>query len=73
MVMSRDKNAGRSHNLNIEDIFFVRVEEVKYLGTTLTGQNSIQVEIKSRLKSGNACYFSVQIFCLPVCYPKIFR
>ena len=30
------------------------------LGTTLTNQNSIQKEIKSRLKSGNACYHSVQ-------------
>ena len=36
------------------------VEEFKYLGTTLTDQNSIQVEIKSRLKLGNACYHSVQ-------------
>jgi len=36
------------------------VEEFKYLGTTLTNQNSIQEEIKSRLKSGNACYHSVQ-------------
>jgi hypothetical protein len=30
------------------------------LGTTLTNQNSIQKEIKSRLKSVNACYHSVQ-------------
>jgi len=30
-----------------------------YLGTTLTNQNSIQEEIKSRLKLGNACYPSV--------------
>jgi hypothetical protein len=30
------------------------------LGTTLTDQNSIQEEIKSRLKLGNACYYSVQ-------------
>jgi len=36
------------------------VEEFKYLGTTLTNQNSIAEEIKSRLKSGNACYHSVQ-------------
>src|SRR5215813_302754 len=34
--------------------------EFKYLGTTLTNQNSIQEEIKSRLKLGNACYYSVQ-------------
>jgi UDP-galactopyranose mutase len=37
-----------------------RVEEFKYLGTTLTNQNSIQEDIKSRLKVGNACYYSVQ-------------
>jgi hypothetical protein len=37
------------------------VEEFKYLRTTLTDQNSIQEEIKSRLKLGNACYHSVQI------------
>ena len=30
------------------------------MGTTLTNQNSIQNEIKSRLKLGNACYHSVQ-------------
>ena len=34
------------------------MEEFKYLGITLTNQNSIQEEIKSRLKSGNACYHS---------------
>jgi len=36
------------------------VKEFKYLGTKLTNQNSIQEEIKSRLKSGNACYHYVQ-------------
>jgi hypothetical protein len=30
------------------------------LETTLTDQNGIQEEIKSRLNSGNACYHSVQ-------------
>ena len=36
------------------------MEEFRYLETTLTNQNSIQEEIKSRLKSGNTCYHLVQ-------------
>jgi hypothetical protein len=36
------------------------MEEFKYLGTTLTDQNSIQEEIKSILKTGNARYDLVQ-------------
>jgi hypothetical protein len=55
MVMSRDQNAGRSHSKKYDDNSLERVEEFKYLGTTLTNQNSIQEEIKSRLKSRNAC------------------
>ena len=37
------------------------MEYFKYLGTTLTNQNSIQEEIKSTLKLRNAFYHSVQI------------
>jgi hypothetical protein len=55
MVMSRDQNARQNHSIKIE-----RLEEFKYLGTTLTNQNSTQEEMKSRLKSENACYHSVQ-------------
>ena len=51
---------GRIHSLRIESSTFERMEEFKYLGTTLTNQNSIAEEIKSRLRSGNACYRSVQ-------------
>ena len=36
------------------------MEEFKYWGTALTNQNSIQEEIKSKLKSENACHHSVQ-------------
>jgi len=31
------------------------VEHFTYFETTLTNQNAIQDEIKSRMKSGNAC------------------
>jgi hypothetical protein len=59
MIMSRDQNAGRSHNRIFGNSSIESVEEFKYLGTTLTNKNSIQEEIKSRLKLGNAYYYSV--------------
>jgi len=60
MLMSRDQNAGRSHSIKTDNSSFERVEEFKYLGTTLTNKNSIHEKIKSRLKSGNACYHLAQ-------------
>ena len=60
MNMSRDQNAGRSHSMENDNISFESLEDCKYLGTTLTDQNSIQEEIKNRLKLGNACYCLVQ-------------
>ena len=60
MIMSRDQNAGRSYSMKIYNNSTERVEDFKYLGTTLTNTNCIQEEIKSRLKLGNACYYSVQ-------------
>ena len=60
MVMSRDRNTGRNHSIKTGKSSFQRVEEFKNLGPALTNYNSIQGEIKNRLKSGNACYHSVQ-------------
>ena len=37
-----------------------RLEHFSYLGTSLMDQNSFHEEIKVRLQSGNACYYSVQ-------------
>ena len=67
MVMSRDRNAGRSHNAKIDNSSFERAEDFKYLGTSLTNQNSIQEKIKIRLKSGMLAIIRCRILCLPVC------
>jgi len=62
MVMSRDKNAGGSHVIKIDNSSSGKVEEFKCLGTTLKNKNSIQEEITSKLKSVNACYHTVLNF-----------
>ena len=55
--------------MKIDNRSFELVEEFKYLGTNLTNQNSIQEEIKSGLKLGNACYHVVQNLLSSSCYP----
>jgi hypothetical protein len=60
MVMSHNQDAGRSHDIKVDSSSFENVEEFKYLRTTLTNQNCKCEEIKIRLKSGCACYHSVQ-------------
>jgi len=59
MVMSRDQNAGRIQSVRNDNNTFQRLEEFKYLRTTLTN-HSLPEEIKSRLTLGNACYPSVK-------------
>jgi hypothetical protein len=60
MIMSRHPNSGQNQNIRIANESFEKVAIFKYLGTKLTNQNDIHDEIKSRLNSGNACYYSVQ-------------
>jgi hypothetical protein len=60
MIMSCHPNSGQHQNIRTANESFENVAKFKYLGTTLTNQNDIHDEIKSRLNSGNACYHSVQ-------------
>jgi hypothetical protein len=59
MAISREQYAGQHHSMT-GDRSFEKVEQFRYLETTLTNQSYIQEEIKSSLKSGNARYHSVQ-------------
>jgi hypothetical protein len=58
--VSRDQNAGQNREIKIGNRSFENVSQFKYLGTTVTNQNLVQEEIKKRLNSDNACYYSVQ-------------
>jgi hypothetical protein len=60
MLVSRCQKAGQRQSIKLGNRYFESVAKFKYLRTTLTDQNCIHEEIKSRLNSGNACYHSVQ-------------
>jgi hypothetical protein len=60
MLMSHYQKAGQKHCIKIVYRSFEDMAKFRYLGTTLTDQNCMHKEIKSRLNSGNACYHSVQ-------------
>jgi hypothetical protein len=60
MIMSCHLNSVQNLNIRTDNDLFENVATFKYLGTTLTNQNDIHDEIKSRLNSGYACYHSVQ-------------
>jgi hypothetical protein len=55
MIMSLHLNSGQNQNIRIANESFEKVEKFKCLGMTLTNQNDIHEEIKSRLNSSNAC------------------
>jgi hypothetical protein len=61
MLLSRHQNVGQNRDIKIAKRSFENVSQFKYLGTTVPSQIMIQEEIKKRLNSDNACYYSVQI------------
>jgi hypothetical protein len=58
--MSHCKKSGQKHGIKIANSSFEGVAKFKYLATTLTDQNFMHEEIKSRLNSGNVCNQSAQ-------------
>jgi hypothetical protein len=69
-MITSHPNSGKNQNIRIANESFENGAKFKYLETTLTHQNDIRDEIKNRLNSGNARYYSVQNLCPPVLYEK---
>jgi hypothetical protein len=60
MIMFHHQHSRQDQNISIANELSENAEKFKYLGKTLTNQNGIHDEAKSRLNAGNACYLSVQ-------------
>jgi hypothetical protein len=58
--MSHSQKIGQKHSIKMANRSFENEAKFKYLGTTLTDQNCMHEEIKSRQNLGNACYHLVQ-------------
>jgi ribosomal protein S2 len=56
MFLSCHQNAGQNHDIKVANTAFENVLQFRYLGMSVTNQNSIQKEIKRKLNLGNVCY-----------------
>jgi hypothetical protein len=54
MLVPHDQNPDQNRDIETGHKSFQNVSQFKYLGMTVTSQNSIQREIKRRLNCGNA-------------------
>jgi transcriptional regulator NrdR family protein len=66
MFMSYHQTAEQSNYIRVANKSFEKMAKFKYLGATLTDQNCIHKEIRSRLNLGTTT-MQFRIFCLPVC------
>ena len=66
MEIGRHRGMIANAHIKIGSNSYEKAKTFKYLGSLLTNQNSIQKEIKYRLKAGNSCYYSVQTLYLSV-------
>jgi hypothetical protein len=65
MLESGYQKSGQKHCIKFANRPFENVAKFKYLGTTLTYQNYMQDEIKTRLNLGILTTICFCVFCLP--------
>ena len=66
MEIGRHRGMIANEHIRIGSNSYEKVKTFKYLGSLVTSQYSIQEEIKFKLKAGNSCYYSVQIYFFPL-------
>jgi hypothetical protein len=69
--MSQDQDIEQNINVEIGNKSFKSLEQFKYLRTTLTTQNFIHEEIKSKLMLGNAAVIQRRILSSGVLFKNV--
>jgi len=59
MITSRNTGNEVNKNTIIRDVIIEKVNKFKHLGAYITSKNGVTEEIKIRLVSGNACFYSL--------------
>ncbi|KAL4088534.1 hypothetical protein QTP88_023628 [Uroleucon formosanum] len=59
LVNRREVNYRQGEIMEVDNHSFKRVSHFNYLGSILTNDNNIKVEIDTRLKKGNNCYYGL--------------
>ena len=57
MELGRDRGMIANAHIKIGSNSYEKVKTFKYLGSSMTNQNSIQEEIKCKLKAENSFYY----------------
>lgn len=54
------RTQGKEKHITIHEYKFENVTQFKYLGTIITNDNSVTVDINSRIKMANKCYYGLK-------------
>ena len=66
MEIERHRGMIANEHIRIDSNSYEKVKTFKYLSSLLINQNSIQEEIKCRLKTENSRYYSVGVSSTPL-------
>ena len=73
LFVFRDHNAGQNHNMKIGDKSFESVTEFKHLGAAQKTRIAFMKKLRAKRIHGLPATLKSRIFCLTVCYQKIYR
>jgi hypothetical protein len=69
--MSRDQHEGKNHNIRIGNIFFERVDQLRWWEQTYQVKIPFMKKLRTDQSQGKLANIQGRNFRLTICYPKI--